>query len=354
MQLCVSSSRKLKKIQLKYQNQEERPENLCFSQWKSFAQNTSIHGIHYLVSSTSNIIEKLIWALLITVALAGMVDSCVILSNIFQASLLSTVFESTNYKVSQIPFAAVTLCNNNRLDYNKTDAAIAKFFPNRSESETETFVKFVHTLQNMEWGSFDEFVGIADDDVSEMDKLNISQIYEFMMHDCDAFFVSCSWKRIPFNCCDFFSRQLSEYGICWSFNSYSNVGSKFVNVSFYDFKNDSRVQSPNIQQRSSNFPLRIQRSGLKTALRVMMNTHPETSIDRSALANSNPGVMAMVHHPYEWPSSSFFIAADSPTALKIRPTAFSTSVEVSDLEPQQRQCNYNVRLWTKLSNDLSK
>lgn len=73
-----------------------------------------------------------------------------------------------------------------------------------------------------------------------------------------------------------------------------------------------------------------------------MNTHPEVSIDRSEVANSNPGVMAMVHHPYEWPSSSFFIAAGSVTALRIKPTAFSTSDEVSDLDPQERQCNYNV------------
>lgn len=237
MNLFVPMSNKVKNQQLKNQkldlNLQEKPENLFISLLKFFAKNTSIHGVHYLAESTNTIVEKLLWATAIAIATALMINSCLLLSNMFKASLLSTVFESTDYKVSEIPFAAVTLCSNNRLDYNKTDAAIAKFFPNRSRSETKTFVEFVHALQNMEWGSFDEFGPVAHDDVSEMDKkLNISEVYEFMMLDCADFFVSCWWKNIPFNCCDFFSKQLSEYGICWSFNSYSSVGTKSVNVSF--------------------------------------------------------------------------------------------------------------------------
>lgn len=241
MFLSVPSTRKLKKSQLMGQlgNQkfvkidQKEPESLFASLWKFFAKNTSVHGVHYLAEPSTNIFEKLLWSVGIISATAAMIHSCTMLSGRFSASLLSTVFESTSFKVSEIPFAAVTLCNNNRLDYNKTNAAIATLFPNRSQSETETFVKFVHALQNMEWGSFDELIVVSEDDTTEMDKLNISQVYEFMMHDCEAFFVSCSWRKVPFNCCDHFSKQLSEYGICWSFNSYSNAGTEHVNVSFF-------------------------------------------------------------------------------------------------------------------------
>lgn len=53
--------------------------------------------------------------------------------------------------------------------------------------------------------------------------------------------------------------------------------------------------------------------------------------------------MAVIHHPEEWPTlNSNFIAAGSLIALKIKPTIFSTSEEVKDLDPEDRQCNYAV------------
>jgi Amiloride-sensitive sodium channel len=60
--------------------------------------------------------------------------------------------------------------------------------------------------------------------------LNVTQIYEFMMHDCDAFLATCWWRKVSFKCCEWFSKQRTEYGVCWSFNSFSSVGTPFVNV----------------------------------------------------------------------------------------------------------------------------
>lgn len=75
---------------------------------------------------------------------------------------------------------------------------------------------------------------------------------------------------------------------------------------------------------------------------MIVNTHPETSVDRLAIANSNPGVMITVQHPSEWPSYGHFIAAGSILALTIRPTVYSTSDDVRILDPDERQCNYDV------------
>lgn len=52
--------------------------------------------------------------------------------------------------------------------------------------------------------------------------------------------------------------------------------------------------------------------------------------------------MVMVHHAWEWPSSSTLITAGAPTALKISPTAFSTSSNLEALDPEYRQCYYDV------------
>lgn len=210
---------------------KEKHENFIVETWRSFARNTSIHAVHYLIETTITLMEKMVWAVAIITATAVMVYTCALLSNRFRTSLTSTVFESTNFIVSEIPFAAVTVCNNNRLNYNKTEAAVEKFLPKNGTTKVTTFVMFLKILQNFEFGSFDEFPEIASEDVVDIDKLNITKVYEFMMHDCRDFFVSCWWKRTAFNCCDWFSKQRSMYGVCWSFNSFSSVGSEAINVS---------------------------------------------------------------------------------------------------------------------------
>lgn len=210
-----------------------KSESFFVATWKSFTRNTSIHAVHYLTQSSISLMEKILWAVAILSASATMVYCCILLSNRFETSLISTVFESTNFKVWEVPFPAVHLCNHNRLDYNKTDKTVNKFFANKSKEETETFVKFLRLLQNMDYGSYDEFEVIRKDNVSEINKLNITEVYVFMMLDCESIFVSCSWKKVSFNCCDWFSLQVSEYGVCWSFNSATNIGSKQVNVSLF-------------------------------------------------------------------------------------------------------------------------
>lgn len=220
-------SKKQKKVKV----EEEKSENFFVATWKSYTRLSSIHMVHYLTEPSFNLFEKVLWAVALIIATAAMIYSCFLLSYRFQTSKTATVFESTNFKVSEVPFTALTICNNNRQDFNKTNAALEKFLPNRTEIEGETFVKFLHILQNQEFGSFDEFAVLKSDNLTTMEYLNITEVYEFMMHDCDVFFVNCWWQNKPFNCCDWFSKQRSEYGICWSFNSYSSVGSKFINVS---------------------------------------------------------------------------------------------------------------------------
>lgn len=211
---------------------EEKPaESFLFTTWKTFAKNTSIHGVHYLIETSFNLMERVLWALLILLAFAGMFYCSILLSARFNSSKTSTVFESTEYKVSEIPFASVTVCNNNRLNYNKTDAAIEHFIANHSETDKNTFVKFLKIFQNMEFGSFDEYGVIRSSNVSFLDQFNVSVIYEFMMHSCEELFVSCWWRDKPFNCCERLSKQRCMYGICWSFNSLTNEGTNYIDVS---------------------------------------------------------------------------------------------------------------------------
>lgn len=209
----------------------KKGDSFVLATWKTFCQLTSIHGVHYLTESSFHLVEKIIWAIAILAALFGMSFCSVLLQQRFANSKIATVFESTQFSVAEIPFAAVVICNNNRINYTKTEEAVEKFVGNNTEAEKEIFVKFVRILQNQEFGSFDEYEVLMNESVRFLDRLNISEVYEFMMHDCDKLFVTCRFRDDEFNCCDLFSKQISMYGICWSFNSLTNAGNGLIDVS---------------------------------------------------------------------------------------------------------------------------
>lgn len=70
-----------------------------------------------------------------------------------------------------------------------------------------------------------------------------------------------------------------------------------------------------------------------------MHTNPDTKVNRT---NSQTGIMAIINHPQEHPSNANFVAGKSITSLIVKPTSFSTSVDVSSLAPDDRQCYYDV------------
>ena len=71
-----------------------------------------------------------------------------------------------------------------------------------------------------------------------------------------------------------------------------------------------------------------------------MNSHPLTSVKRP---NQEAGIIAIINNPWEWPQNSIFVAAGSRTSLALKPIVFSTSDDVANLDPDDRQCYYSVR-----------
>lgn len=301
-------------------------ENFIVQTWKSFASQTSFHGVHYLIENSFNFFERSLWMIALIAAFIGTIYTCMLLSNRFRSSLLSTVLESTHEKVTEIPFPAVTFCNNNRYNYTKLNETLDRFCINCNEEQRSTASEFLKIFQNIEWGSFDEFDDLVKRNVSHLKSWNLTELVRFMMHDCDQFFIECEWKKMKFNCCDVISRQKTEYGICWSFNSYSSEKSYEV-----------------IKNLTNGKVLKVKNAGIQSALRVKLATLNSTIIERSGYAKSPLGVIILVQHESEWPRLGNFVSAGSRTQIKIKPTIFSTSADVENLEPTKRQCYYKVK-----------
>lgn len=132
---------------------------MIVNQCKRYCSTSSIHGMKYLVDPdlrwferwiwivrTSDaarswltrfqlifffsVLVSIIWALIILIAAMGVVTVTYLIQVRFLHSPLATVVESTIYPVYEIPFPAVTICNYNRLDWNRVDEVIELYGAN--------------------------------------------------------------------------------------------------------------------------------------------------------------------------------------------------------------------------------
>lgn len=134
-----------------------------------------------------------------------------------------------------ISYPAVTICNFFRIDWNKVESARKKYIPNASTQTVEHFYSFLKVLSTLEYGSFDEFVGIQEWDITELEHIDLLQLYQDVSFTCKELFdgSTCWWRNKYLNCCDLFFPAISEYGLCFAFNSAINDVGRRKNVSFW-------------------------------------------------------------------------------------------------------------------------
>lgn len=158
----------------------DKRDNFILKTWNCFLRNSSIHCVKYLNAEATTLMEKLIWAMFILIALGATYYTSALLSQRFTRSMTSTVFESTSFPNYEISYPAVSICSNNRLNYNKTHQAVEKFFFGESNEATHNLIDFLHILQNMDFGTFDEFGELSDRNLTELEHLNLTEINLFV------------------------------------------------------------------------------------------------------------------------------------------------------------------------------
>lgn len=67
---------------------------------------------------------RITWCVLVVLALLGVLYVSHLLQVKFASSLIATVVETTFFPVFEIPYPAVTVCNYNRINWERVPAAI--------------------------------------------------------------------------------------------------------------------------------------------------------------------------------------------------------------------------------------
>lgn len=178
-------------------------------------------------------------------AVFGIVYISLELSQKFRNSPLSTVVESTIFSVAEIAYPAITICNHNRFHKERCREAEEIFLPNADNDTLATFRILLASMNGFEFGAFDEFYDeVFNFTSTELDKLNLTEVYEYVMLTCEEIYIGKCWWRNKYSesCCEnFFELQRTEYGLCYSFNgAVSEIGmEKEVRITFTKSSSES-------------------------------------------------------------------------------------------------------------------
>ncbi|XP_058975849.1 pickpocket protein 19-like, partial [Musca domestica] len=286
----------------------------------AFSEKTTVHGMGRLFNRNANKYERLFWLLTLSLAVFGTTYVCIFLSDRFNAGNLQSIVDDTGAPVYKIPFPTITICNVNRLNWQRIDEAKERFLPGVTDNETlNLFELVIGRYDRIEFAYFDLFAPLENQTLQLVANVNFSLVYEFMAWNCDELLEDCVWRHREMNCCDIFLKRRSKSGICWSFNSLETE--------------EGRER----QKNDAKYPWRTGSAGPQSALTVKVLINRENHYSSEV----EKGILVMVSEPKVWHREPFFIPENTDTTVGIDPTIYFYDENTRSLTSAQRQCVFH-------------
>ncbi|EDW02982.1 pickpocket protein 19 [Drosophila grimshawi] len=287
----------------------------------TFGKRTTIHGLDKLLAARASRWERFVWLCTFVCAFLGAVYVCLILSQRFSDGKFQTVVDSTRYPVYRIPFPVITICNHNRLNWQRLDRAKSRFMANVSDAvQLKLFERIVSSYDDMSFGHFESFGQLRTEPTHQLSHINFSLVIDFMSWTCDELLTDCKWRHFPYNCCEIFSMRRSKNGLCWAFNSLETVEGK------------------RMQLLDPLWPWRTGSAGPMSALFVRVLIQPDKHWPGR---RNEKGIDVMVTEQYVWHKDPFSIPADTKVDIELDPTIYFYDNDTRSVSSDQRQCVFD-------------
>ncbi|XP_034099225.2 pickpocket protein 19 [Drosophila nasuta] len=286
-----------------------------------FGKRTTIHGLDRLLASRASRWERFVWLCTFICAFLGAVYVCLILSQRYNDGNFQTVVDSTRFPVYRIAFPVITICNRNRLNWQRLAMAKSRFMANVSDAvQLQLFERIVGSYDGMSFGEFRAFGSLRNEATQQLSHINFSLVVDFMTWTCDELLTDCMWRHYPYDCCEIFSKRRSKNGLCWAFNSLETVEGK------------------RMQLLDHMWPWRTGSAGPTSALSVRVLMNPDKHLPGR---NNDKGIDVMLTEPYVWHNRPYSVPADTHTMIEIEPTIYFFDNETRSVSSDQRQCVFD-------------
>lgn len=196
----------------------------------------------------------------------------------YQAKPLVTVISAVHYPIFHIPFPEVTICSQNRFNWQRFEMAQRMFMKPRHQiipKYREIFMEAVMAFDNLSYTKFDIFKNLTTVPpamLNELSYINFEAVAEFMAWKCHEIFSNCRWLDDEYSCCDIFYMRNTQLGSCLAFNTIEST------------------DGLSKQRFDPLWPWRTKEPGVFNGLSVRIHLRER---DHSPLQNNRKGVMVM-------------------------------------------------------------
>ncbi|XP_061397177.1 pickpocket protein 19-like [Musca vetustissima] len=236
---------------------------------------------------------------------------------------MQTVISDLRYPIYKIPFPEITICNQNRLNWQRYEEAREKFLrPKHLTPEyEEIFRQAVNAYDTMRFGHFQSLKDLAEiyeatpKLLEDLNYVNLTKVVEFMAWKCHEMLSHCSWLNATKDCCKIFAQRKSQKGLCLSFNTIESKEGAL-----------KHILDPYYPWHVVGFGAT---KGLYVDIHIKEGWH-------SPLSHNDKGILVMHNEPYVWS----YLHRDVPTSTR---TAISIDAFLRTHHPNCRVYSSDVR-----------
>ncbi|XP_043248671.1 pickpocket protein 19-like [Colletes gigas] len=287
-----------------WKNRKIKRRETLVSAIRGYCANASFHGLRYVVDPRLNKIERFLWfAVFATHIVAAVYVTCYLATKL-QRAPTSIGIESMNHKISGVPFPSVTLCPNNRVDWDKVANLEKQIFTN--STERQTLKTFRDLLTGLSAISFD---------------VNVTDALLQAVPNCEQIFTDCWWRNSNRDCCEIFELHKTEYGFCYSFNS--QLAERTVRQKYHGY----------LEKR----PRRATGYGAWSGLRV---TARFWNVTKPPNFGGADGILFMLEDPRVWPHNGRAIPINSLSTVSFECISGFATQSILDLDESRAPCRH--------------
>ncbi|KAJ0172808.1 hypothetical protein K1T71_011947 [Dendrolimus kikuchii] len=305
-----------------------------------FAQNSTLHGLRFIVDRTLNYIEKLFWMIvvIVSISLCG-----ILIQNVWvkwQSSPIIITMDEKLVPVNTVNYPSLTICPQIKIKENSFDfEAERKYYKDLMLSGI--------TLKNLSRGSnkFADLSLVCDADlwINVMQpslksyKVNVDNIVEEAL-DYEDVFQWCQQYKNVIKCEDLFQKVLIRGGVCFTINSlYANKIVRSENVMNRLFLSKRSYS----KYPHAVYPMKGSSSDSSAEFTITLREY--LNYEDKSCKRYNTGNVVYFHNPEDLPHASIHAYTVKPNqilSLAFKVETMSTSEDLKLYPIETRQCYF--------------
>ncbi|XP_012159624.2 pickpocket protein 28-like [Ceratitis capitata] len=308
---------------------------VIFENFKGYCDNTSIHGLKYVVNKSLHPIERIFFAVSFICVVYG---AAVFVGKIYEKWNNTPMLVSINPKSTHIiddPFPAVTICN-----LNQVYKAKAQQFAVDSVDHT-----MIQTICK------------RDANVSKVNAIkdwrNFRNLIKDISPPCSKMILKCKYGGTNFNCSEIFRPILTDNGVCCSFNM---VDPKFM---YREYPRDyqpvdwsSEAGYPAILPEKF-IPMKSLGAGESVGLSFVLDVESE---EYYCSTSDSIGFKILLHNPLEVPNMreiGLLLSPGRETKIRIQPDKIESERYLRYISKSSRKCLFEDEEYLEMYNEYT-